>query len=46
VHQIDMKFERQLRPATETSWVVRKTIEFSWNVAHSSRFWTGWTSRD
>jgi len=22
VYQIDMKFDRQLRPATETSWVV------------------------
>jgi len=24
----------------------RKIIRFRWNFAHSSRFWTGWTSRD
>jgi len=24
----------------------RKIIRFSWNFVHSSRFWTGWTSRD
>ena len=24
----------------------RKIIRFSWNCVHSSRFWTGWTSRD
>jgi len=23
-----------------------KIIRFSWNFVHSSRFWTGWTSRD
>ena len=23
-----------------------KIIRFRWNFAHSSRFWTGWTSRD
>ena len=69
VYQIDMKFDRQLRPATETSWVVSyngKTFP-RWrtaailkfdispyfsekssdsHVVHSSRFWTGWTSRD
>jgi len=30
VYHIDMKFDRQLRPATETSWVVSyggKTIQ-------------------
>jgi len=32
VHQIDMKFERQQRPATETSWVVLKTIP-RWRTA-------------
>ena len=34
-HQIDMKFDRQLRPATETSWVVSyggKTIP-RWRTA-------------
>jgi len=68
VYHIDMKFDRQLRPVTETSWVVSyggktiprwqtaailkiaisqwKIIGFSWNFVHSSRFWTGWTSRD
>jgi len=25
VYQIDMKFDRQLRPATETSWVVSES---------------------
>jgi len=73
VYQIDMKFDRHLRPATDTSWVVLyggKTIP-RWRTAtilkivispylsekssdfdrfwlkfvHSSRFWTGWTSR-
>ena len=24
----------------------RKIISFRWNFVHSSRFWTGWTSRD
>ena len=24
----------------------RKIIRFRWNFVHSSRFWTGWTSRD
>ena len=24
----------------------RKIIRFWWNFVHSSRFWTGWTSRD
>jgi len=23
-----------------------KIIQFSWNLVHSSRLWTGWTSRD
>ena len=72
VYQTDMKFDRQLRPARETSWVVsyggkivpkwrtaailkivispelsqRKIIRFLWHFVHSSRFWTGWTSRD
>jgi len=68
VYQIDMKFDGQLRPATETSWVVsyggktiprwrtatilkivissQEIIRFWWNFVHSSRFWTGWTSRD
>jgi len=70
VYQIDMKFDRPLRLATETLWVVsyggktipswrtaailkivispyqRKIIRFRWNFVHSSRFWTGWTSRD
>jgi len=35
VYQIDMKFDRQLRPATETSWVVSysgKTIP-TWRTA-------------
>jgi len=35
VYQIDMKFDRQLQPATETSWVVsygRKTIP-RWRTA-------------
>ena len=35
VYQIDMKFDRQLRPATETSWVVLnggKTIP-RWRLA-------------
>jgi len=67
-----MKYDRQLQPATETSWVVSyggktipkwrtvailkidisisisewKLIGFSWNFVYSSRFWTGWTSRD
>ena len=36
MHQIDVKFDRQLRPATETSWVVSyggKTIPRWWTVA-------------
>jgi len=67
-----MKFDRQMLPATETSWVVSyggktvprwrtdgrhfenryigmsrwKIIQFRWNFVHSSRLWTGWTSRD
>jgi len=67
-----MKFDRQLRPTTETSWVIsyggktiprwrtaailkidisaylseKSYIGFSWNFVHSSRFWTGLTSRD
>ena len=24
----------------------QKTIHFRWNFVHTSRFWTGWTSRD
>jgi len=34
-------FENQY--ITITQW---KIIRFSWNFVHSSRFWTGWTSRD
>jgi len=50
VHQTDMKFYRQLRPATETS-ILKVVIspylsEKSSDFVHSSRFWTGWTSRD
>jgi len=36
VYHIDMKFDRQLRPATETSWVVSyggKTISRWWTAA-------------
>ena len=71
MYQIDIKFDRQLRPATEISWVVSYggkaiprwrtaailkivispylseiIIRFRWNFVHSSRFWTGWRSRD
>ena len=27
-------------------YLSKKIIQFSWNFVHSSRFWTGWTSRD
>jgi len=36
VYQLDMKFDRQLRPATETSWVVSysgNTIPRWWTAA-------------
>ena len=36
MYQLDMKFDRQLRPATETSWVVSysgKTIPRWWTAA-------------
>jgi len=43
------QFQDNGRPPFWKSYIAisqRKIIGFSWNFVHSSRFWTGWTSRD
>ena len=43
------QFKDGVQPPFENRYIAicqRKIIRFLWNFVHSSRFWTGWTSRD
>jgi len=37
---------RQYADRASVCWRAIKIMRFLWNSVHSSRFWTGWTSRD
>jgi len=42
----DRRTELLYQYRASVSWRAIKIIRLSWNFVHSSRFWTGWTSRD